>query len=269
MKQTTYHVEKMDCAAEEQMIRVGLEGLPGVEHLVFDLPARQLVVYHTGGAETVSSVLDDLGLGPRMVGQSVGAATVPTQRGSGGAGSDEKGPLVAALAINATLFVGELVAGLLAGSMGLVADALDMLADALVYTLSLAAVGGSIARKKRLAGWSGYLQFGLAMLGLIEVVRRFVTGVGVPDVATMVVVAAIALVGNVATLAILSRARTGEVHVEASWIFTSNDIKVNALVLVSAVLVGLVGSEIPDLLAGAFIFLIVANGARRILALSR
>lgn len=107
------------------------------------------------------------------------------------------------------------------------------------------------------------------MFGLIEVARRFITGEGVPDVATMIVVAAIALIGNIATLMILSRAKRGEAHVEASWIFTSNDIKVNALVIVSAAFVWLLGSEIPDLLAGAFIFLIVANGARRILALSR
>ena len=46
--------------------------------------------------------------------------------------------------INAIFFVGELTAGFLSGSMGLVADSLDMLADALVYSLSLAAVGGSV-----------------------------------------------------------------------------------------------------------------------------
>lgn len=268
MKRTTYHVERMDCAVEEQMVRMGLEGVPGVERLVFDLPARRLIVYHTGEAETIWPALDGLGLGARMVGETVVAQAEPSSTPEASA-ADEKGPLAWALAINATFFVGELIAGLIAGSMGLVADALDMLADALVYALSLAAVGGTMARKKRLAGWSGYLQFSLAVLGLIEVTRRFVTGEGVPDVTTMIVVAAIALVGNVATLAILSRAKRGEAHVEASWIFTSNDIKVNALVIVSAAFVWLLDSEIPDLLAGAFIFLIVANGARRILALSR
>ena len=93
-------------------------------------------------------------------------------------------------------------------------------------------------------------------------------GEGVPDVTTMIVVAALALVGNVATLVILSRARRGEAHVEASWIFTSNDIKVNGLVIASGLLVWATASRIPDLLAGALIFLIVARGARQILALS-
>lgn len=269
MKQTTYHVERMDCAAEEQMVRMGLEGVPGVERLVFDLPARRLIVFHTGEAEAIWSALDSLGLGARSVGETVAAEVGAPPHTSGASAADEKGPLAWALSINATLFVGELIAGLVAGSMGLMADALDMLADAFVYALSLAAVGGTMARKKRLAGWSGYLQFSLAVLGLLEVVRRFATGEGVPDVTTMIVVATIALAGNVATLMILSSAKRGEAHVEASWIFTSNDIKVNALVIVSAAFVWLLDSEIPDLLAGAFIFLIVANGARRILALSR
>jgi Co/Zn/Cd efflux system component len=85
----------------------------------------------------------------------------------------------------------------------------------------------------------------------------------------MVVVAALALAGNVATLLILSKAKRGEAHVEASWIFTSNDIKVNGLVIASALVVWATASAIPDLLAGGFIFLIVANGARQILALSK
>ena len=270
MNQTNYHVKHMDCEAEERIIRMALDDVPVVKGLEFDLSSRRLTVFHSGHHDAVTSSLHALNLGAQLVGDTVNAAEhgVRIEDGQYGTG-EERVALAAALAINATLFVGELIAGLLSGSMGLLADALDMLADALVYALSLVAVGGTITRKKRLAGWSGYLQISLAVFGLIEVVRRFVTGEGVPDVTTMIVVAAIALLGNVATLMILSRTKRGEAHMEASWIFTSNDIKVNVLVVVSAVLVKLVDSEIPDLLAGAFIFLIVANGARRILALSK
>ena len=91
----------------------------------------------------------------------------------------------------------------------------------------------------------------------------------VPDFTIMIVVAGIALVGNVATLYILSRARRGEAHMEASWIFTSNDVKVNLLVIASGVVVYATTSRIPDRIAGGLIFLIVANGSRKILALSR
>lgn len=265
MERTLFHIEQMDCAAEEQLIRMRLDGLDGVDHLVFDLPKRQLEVYHTGHLDALQSSVESLGLGARVLGHEASvlvdaAASAP---------SVERRPLMAALAINALLFTGEMIAGVLSGSMGLVADSLDMLADALVYGLSLAAVGRTVDLKKRVARQSGYLQLALAVFGLAEVVRRVIGGEGLPDVMTMIVVSSVALLGNVITLLILRRARSEEAHVQASWIFTSNDVKVNLLVIASAVAVYLTSSEIPDLVAGAFIFAIVANGARRILALSK
>jgi Co/Zn/Cd efflux system component len=153
--------------------------------------------------------------------------------------------------------------------MGLVADSLDMLADASVYALSLVAVGGSTLRKKHLAATSGYLQLGLAAFGLIEVARRFLTDEPLPDARMMIVVSLIALAGNIATLLILTRARSPEAHIQASWIFTANDIKVNTLVIVAAIIVAITNNPAADLIAGAAIFIIVANGARRILAIAR
>ena len=267
MHRTTYHVERMDCAAEERLVRMALDGVGGVRRLAFDLPARRLDVVHMGDQTPITQALIGLGLGAREIDH--GPADLD---GLDAEAADERGPLWIALAINAAFFVGELAAGLVSGSMGLVADSLDMLADALVYGLSLLAVGGTVLRKKRLARWSGYLQASLAVFGLVEVVRRFVTAEAPPDVPTMLVVAALALVGNVATLLILRKARgggEGEAHVEASWIFTSNDVKVNGLVIASALVVWATASPVPDLVAGALIFVVVANGARRILALSR
>ena len=267
MNRTPYHVEKMDCAAEERLVRMALDGVEGVGRLAFDLPARRLVVHHDGDAAPVTAALRSLGMGARRDGETAPAGddveTAPTE---------ERGPLWIALVINAAFFVGELTAGLVSGSMGLVADSLDMLADALVYALSLLAVGGTVLRKKRLARWSGYLQASLAVFGLVEVVRRFAAAEAPPDVPTMIVVAALALVGNVATLLVLRKARGGgeaEAHVEASWIFTSNDVKVNGLVIASALVVWATASPVPDLVAGALIFVVVASGARRILTLSK
>jgi Co/Zn/Cd efflux system component len=85
----------------------------------------------------------------------------------------------------------------------------------------------------------------------------------------MIVVSSAALAANVATFLVLKRATSPEAHFQASWIFTANDIKVNALVIVSAIVVAVVEHPAPDLIAGALIFVIVANGARRILALAR
>lgn len=61
----------------------------------------------------------------------------------------------------------------------------------------------------------------------------------------------------------------GEAHLQASWIFTANDLEVNVLVIVAAIGVVLTGSAVPDLIAGAIIFVVVADGGRTILELSR
>ena len=266
-----FRVEKMDCAAEEHLVRMGLDGLDGVRRLAFDLPARRVAVFHEGNRAPIRTALDGLGLGASEVEHEVDVDEDEALL-EGDTDSRERGPLAVALAITAALFAGEMAAGLIGGSMGLVADSLDNLADASVYALSLAVVGHAATRKKRVARWSGYLQLSLAVFGLVEVVRRFFGAEGAPDVATMVVVSGIALVGNVAVLRVLRTARGGpgeQVHVEASEIFTSNDVKVNALVIAAGALVWATSSQVPDLLAGALIFVIVANGARRILALSR
>jgi len=85
----------------------------------------------------------------------------------------------------------------------------------------------------------------------------------------MVVMSVLALAGNLVTLYVLHRVMTGEAHMQASWILTANDIKVNFLVILAAVGVAGTGSAVLDSIAGATIFVVVANGARRILKISR
>ena len=262
MTVSRFRVAKMDCAAEEQLVRMALDDLEGVDGVAVDLDAREVAVQHARDTSEVTGILLDLDLGTTHLGDEGGTLAAA-------GGRHERRALAVALAINAGFFVGELTFGLLSRSMGLVADALDMGADASVYALGLVAVGAAAARKKRLARGSGYLQLGLAVVGLIEVVRRFIVSEALPDTTSMIVVSLLALAGNVVTLVLLHRVRTGEAHLEASWIFTANDIKVNALVIVAAVVVAFTGSAVPDLLAGGVIFIIVANGARRILRISR
>ena len=242
-----------------------LADVEGVETIQIDLDARTVTVYHVTDTDLALGALDDLNLETTQLSDDtiVGA---PAQDDTDGR---ERRVLVVALVINAVLFVAEFAAGIVSHSMGLIADSLDMLADASVYSLSIIAVGGSMPRKKRLAASSGYLQLGLAGIGLFEVIRRFLGNEPLPDARTMVVVSLVALAGNIATLLILKRAKSPEAHFQASWIFTANDIKVNTLVIVAAIVVAITNNPSADLVAGAAIFIIVANGARRILALAR
>lgn len=175
--------------------------------------------------------------------------------------------LLLVFAINAGFFVAESVAGWLARSMGLVADGLDMLADAFVYGLALAAIGKAAEHKRCVAHISGYIQLALAVLGFAEVLRRTFEHEAMPEPWTMAVVSLFALAGNLACLYLLRKAKDGEAHMQASWIFTSTDAKVNVGVMVAAGLVALTGTHWPDLVVGTVVFGLVLRGAWRILRL--
>lgn len=263
MQRVEFKIPKMDCSAEEQLIRFKLEPAPGIKRLRFDIPARKLEVLHSGNGEDIRALLEQLNLG------AVEVSREEVEDDSGRVeAAREKGPLIAAFSINASLFVAEFVAGILAYSLGLIGDSLDMLADAVVYGLALAAVGGSAGKKMSIARITGYFQGFLAFAGIAEVIRRFFGSEAVPDFRIMIVLSCIAIVGNAATLIILNRSRGAGVHMRAAWICTSVDVQVNALVIASGVVVYLTSSRIPDLVVGAVIFLLVANGARKILMLA-
>lgn len=262
MDKSLFQVPRMDCAAEENLVRMQLDGLAAVKSLDFDLSARKVAVYHEGGLGEIERALTQLGLGSKLVetGETGEAAPETAQ---------QRRLLWAVLLINFTFFALEMTTGFISGSMGLVADSLDMLADALVYGLSLFAVGATVARKKNVARLSGYFQMTLAVLGFIEVLRRFFGVEALPDFRIMIGVSVLALIANGFCLYLLQRSKDQEAHMQASQIFTSNDVVINLGVILAGVLVLWLGSGIPDLAIGAIVFVIVTLGAVRILRLAR
>ena len=264
MIKTTYHIHKMDCASEENMVRMKLKDLPFVKKLEFDLENRILKVYHDGDNKKIGLHLDELGLGSRQVSSELTGNILFDDEEYG-----QRKLLWIVLIINAGFFVIECTTGLFSKSMGLVADALDMLADAIVYGLSLWAVGSTLSRKKLVATISGYFQLMLAIVGLLEVARRFLGVEGLPDFHTMVIVSALALIANATCLYMLQKSKSKEAHIKASLIFTSNDVIINAGVILAGILVLLTNSGYPDLIIGSVIFLIVARAAFRIMNLGK
>ena len=254
----------MDCPTEERMIRMKLEGLTTIQSLRFDLPGRTLEVYHTDGYDNLLVALEGLQLDAKLV-SSEPSGLVSTAE----ACHQESRVLWEVLAINFFFFVLEMIAGFIAGSMGLVADSLDMLADSIVYALSLFAVGGTISRKKKIAGAAGYFQLALALLGFLEVVRRFAGHGEAPEFRLMIVISLLALTGNAICLYLLQRSESREAHMQASMIFTSTDVIVNLGVIVAGVLVSLTASKLPDLAVGTIVFILVGRGAYRILQLRK
>ncbi len=176
----------------------------------------------------------------------------------------ERRTLIILLLINAFMFVTELVLGWIAQSTGLIADSLDMLADAAVYGISLYAVGKGVLQQARSAQVSGMLQVTLGFGVLFEVIRRLIFG-SEPQSLLIMTVGFVALFANIACLMLISKYRDGGVHMRASWIFSTNDVIANLGVIVSGVLVALLGSRYPDLIVGTIISLVVIRGGITIL----
>jgi Co/Zn/Cd efflux system component len=262
MNESVYDVPKMDCPSEERMIRLALQDVPAVRGITCDLEGRVVRVQHDGDLDTITTRLAGLGFGSTY--RETVAATADLVPAPDSA--TEARTLRLLLAINAVMFVGEMGAAWIARSAGLLADSLDMFADAAVYGLALYAVGRSARAKVRTAHVAGWIQAALAIGALVEVVRRFISG-SQPDPPLMMAVAAVALVANVACLWLVSRHREGGAHMRASAIFSANDVIANAGVILAGLLVALTGSRYPDLLVGALIAAVVLLGARRILRL--
>ncbi|MBD2188897.1 cation diffusion facilitator family transporter [Pseudanabaena mucicola] len=163
------------------------------------------------------------------------------------------------LLLNGLMFVVGIVAGIIANSTALVADSLDMLADASVYMISLYAVGKSARDKNRAATLSGIFQITSAMMVVVDVIRRFVWGSS-PESGWMMATALLSLIVNSYGLYLLSKHRRGEVHMRASWIFTQNDVIANFSVMIAGFLVTLFNSRFPDLIVGLGIASLVVWG---------
>jgi cation diffusion facilitator family transporter len=173
-----------------------------------------------------------------------------------------------ALALNTTMFIVGLVAGLLGQSSSLIADALDMLADASAYAIGLVAIGRSARFKAGAATLSGSLLLVLGVMVLLDVCRRGLLG-SEPESAVMMAVAFVSLLVNTTVLRMLGRYREGEVHLRATWIFTRVDVIANVGVMLSGLLVLLTGSRFPDLVVGGAIGVYVMKEALEILGEAR
>lgn len=254
----------MDCPSEENLIRMKLDGIPSIRNLDFDIPNRHLTVFHTNDLDLIEKAIRDLNLGGKRI------STEITDRTDFEENQNQKKLLWTVLIINFAFFIIEMTTGIISKSMGLVADSLDMLADSFVYGISLLAVGGTIIKKKRIAKLAGYFQITLALIGFVEVLRRFFGTETLPNFNTMIIVSILALIANGACLYILQQSKSKEqAHMKASMIFTSNDIIINLGVIVAGLLVNWLHSNKPDLIIGTIVFILVIQGAFRILKLSK
>ena len=255
----------MDCAAEEQLLRMKLDELKNIKALQFDLAERKLDVFHSGDYRSITKAINSLQLDSSLISSKEADEDEMILSEDH---RQEKKIFITVFLINFLFFFIEIISGWLSHSMGLIADSLDMLADAIIFGISIFVVGKTMSLKKRVAKISGYFQLTLALLGVVEVIRRFLGVTETPNYKTMMIVSSFALIGNAIGLYLIQKAKTkNEVHIQAGRIFLSNDVVINIGVIAAGVLVLITSSKYPDLIIGTIVFAIVARGAYKILKL--
>jgi cation diffusion facilitator family transporter len=170
-------------------------------------------------------------------------ATVFTQ-------ADQRRVLTAVLAINVVMFVLEFGAGLVAGSTALMADATDMLGDALVYGVSLYALARSDRWKAGAAMFKGLFILALAVGIVMNVIFKIKSGVP-PSSMLMVTFGLLALFANLFCLGLLWRFRKLDVNMSSTFECSRNDVISNIGVLLAAGAVAWFASPWPDIIIGS------------------
>ncbi len=182
-----------------------------------------------------------------------------------GMSPDYKRRLWIVIAINATMFVIEMITGHLAGSRALQADALDFLGDTLTYGISLAVIGASLRVRATAALAKGVslLMMGLWVLGS-TVYSVFV--LGVPQAHVMGIVGFLALLANLASVLLLVSYKDGDANVRSVWLCSRNDAIGNVAVMIAAIGVWGTSTGWPDLIVAGLMATLFIASAVQILA---
>ena len=172
------------------------------------------------------------------------------------------------LIINAVMFVVEFSGGIKAASLSLTGDSLDMLGDALVYGCSLYV----IQKGKKAQARSAILKGGIILLSAIAVFARATYQLfaqTVPTVSLMSEIGVLALVANLICFLLLIRHRNDNINMSSVWLCSRNDIIANTSVLLTAGLVFLTGSFLPDFILGLLLTVVFAQSAGKVLQKAR
>ncbi len=168
--------------------------------------------------------------------------------------------LRAVLAINGTMFLIEIIAGVAAGSASLQADALDFLADAANYGISLFVVGMGLRYLAGAALAKG-VTMGLFGLWVLSTAFRHAASGTVPEAATMGAVGVVALLANAASFALLWVYRGGDSNMRSVWLCSRNDVIGNCAVLLASLGVSNSGKAWPDILVALLMACSALQGA--------
>ncbi len=168
------------------------------------------------------------------------------------------------IAINAAMFVTEIVAGHLARSQALQADALDFLGDTITYGLSLAVIGASLRIRATAALFKG-LSLSLMGAWVLGSTLYHVLILGLPRAEIMGVIGILALAANLASVLLLMRYKDGDANVRSVWLCSRNDAIGNVIVMAAAGAVWVTTSAWPDLIVAGIMAALFLSSAVQIL----
>jgi len=173
--------------------------------------------------------------------------------------------LWAVIIINAGMFLVEMLAGRLAGSQALQADALDFLGDAFTYGMSLAVIGMSLKVRSIAALIKGLslMAMGLWIFGSTA---YQILVLGVPGAEIMGLVGFLALIANVTSVLLLMRYKDGDANVRSVWLCSRNDAMGNVAVMGASVAVWLTASAWPDLIVAIIMAALFLRSSQLILS---
>ncbi len=178
--------------------------------------------------------------------------------------SDQRRVLVAVLCINAIMFVAEFGAGVVAGSTALMADATDMLGDALVYGVSIYALARSDRWKAGAAMFKGLFILLLSVGIVINVIAKVRSGIP-PSSTLMLAFGGLALLANLVCLRLLWRFRGQDVNMASTFECSRNDVISNVGVLIAAGAVSAFDSPWPDILIGSALAALFLRSSLRVI----
>jgi Co/Zn/Cd efflux system component len=169
-----------------------------------------------------------------------------------------------ALTINLAMFGAEIVASFLAGSVSVLADALDFLGDAANYGVALAVAGLALAWRARAALLKGAVMglFGLWVAG--STLRHALDGT-VPEAGIMGGIGLAALAANLVVAALLYRHRRNDSQALSVWLCSRNDCIANIAVMLAAAGVWASGTHWPDIAVAGGIAVLGLSSAAQVL----
>ena len=173
-----------------------------------------------------------------------------------------------ALLVNAAMFFVEIASSLGAGSLALLADAIDFGGDALNYGVSLAVLASALAWRARAALLKALCMLGFGVYILASALWTLYSG-GVPHAATMGVVALLGLLANLAVAWMLYAFREGDANMRSVWLCSRNDAIGNLAVLLAALGVFGTGRAWPDLLVASLMAALALHGGWSVLRQAR